>query len=64
MSNCPFCGVMTPAPHESQEGCIEALNAEIARMRTLLSQVQSAAVPGPFEIEDNLDGDPGSDPSR
>jgi hypothetical protein len=55
---------MTPAPHETQEGCIEALNAEIARMRALLNQVQSAAVPGPFELEEDLDGDPGSDPSR
>ena len=34
--NCPFCGVATDVPHESQEGCIEALNAEIARMRTLI----------------------------
>ena len=64
MANCPFCGVMTPAPHETQEGCIQALNTEITRMRTLLSQVQSMVVPGPLEVEENLDGDPGSDPSR
>jgi hypothetical protein len=64
MSNCPFCGVVTPAPHENQEGCIEALNAEIARMRTLLGQVQSTSVPGPLEFEEDLEGDPGSDPSR
>jgi hypothetical protein len=55
---------MTSAPHETQEGCIEALNAEIARMKTLLGQVQTVTVPGPLELEDNPDGDPGSDPSR
>ena len=64
MPNCPFCGVMTTAPHESQEGCIQALNIEIARMRTLLSQVQSAAVPGPLVFEEDFDGDADSDPSR
>lgn len=37
---CPFCGVMTDVPHETQEGCIEALQAEIARMRALLSYVK------------------------
>jgi hypothetical protein len=46
MRICPFCGVSTTAPH-TQEGCIEALNAEIARMRSILEQVQSTAVPGP-----------------
>ena len=33
MPNCPFCGVATDVPHETQEGCIQALHAEIARMR-------------------------------
>ena len=47
MSICPFCGVSTETPHETQEGCIEALNAEIAKMRAVLEQVRSAAVPGP-----------------
>ena len=36
----------------------------IGRMKTLLGQVQSVVVPGPLEYDDNLDGDPGSDPSR
>ena len=40
---CPFCGVTTDVPHETQEGCIEALHAEIARMRELLEYVK---VPG------------------
>lgn len=46
--NCPFCGVDTDVAHESQEGCIEALNAEIGRMRELLLHVRSAAVPEPL----------------
>lgn len=46
MGICPFCGVQTATPH-TQAGCIEALNAEILRMRAILDQVQSAKVPGP-----------------
>lgn len=33
---CPFCGLTQDAPHETQEACIEALHAEIARMRGIL----------------------------
>lgn len=33
---CPSCGIVTDVPHETQEGCIEALHAEIARVRELL----------------------------
>ena len=36
---CPFCGLATELPHESQEGCIAALNAEIARIRHVLESV-------------------------
>jgi len=64
MSNCPFCGVDTATPHETQEGCIQALNAEIARVKAVLSHVQSAAVPGPSLLEEDFDDDPASDPSR
>ena len=46
MGICPFCGVPTTIPH-TQEGCIEALNTEIARMRAILQHVQSTEVPGP-----------------
>jgi len=51
-SMCPFCGVVTDAPHETQGGCIEALNAEITRMRAVLEQVRSAVVPGPHPLDD------------
>ncbi len=33
---CPFCGLVTDAPHETQQGCIDALHAEIARVREIL----------------------------
>lgn len=41
---CPFCGVMTSVPHETQEGCIEALNKEIARVREILELVKDPRV--------------------
>lgn len=47
MSLCPFCGVVTETPHESQQGCLAALSAEIGRMRAVLDQVHSTKVPGP-----------------
>ena len=40
---CPFCGVVTDVPHETQQGCIDALHAEIARMREILETVRPAA---------------------
>ena len=58
MSTCPFCGVVAEAPHETQEVCIEALHAEIARVRAVLDRVHSAAVPGPAaEEESDADAD-------
>jgi hypothetical protein len=42
---CPFCGVVAEVPHESQEGCIAALHAEIGRMRGILSHLRPAGVP-------------------
>lgn len=56
MANCPFCGVETEVPHETQEGCIEALHAEIARMRAVLDLSYSSEVPGPPD-------DPADDPA-
>ena len=47
LSVCPFCGVATEVPHENQQGCLDALGAEISRLRTVLEHVQSAAVPEP-----------------
>jgi hypothetical protein len=65
MMECPFCGVPTDAPHETQQGCIAALHAEISRMRGVLACVRSAEVPGPeFSGESSDDGSargPGED---
>jgi hypothetical protein len=56
MSVCPFCGVMTEVPHETQQGCLDALSAEIARLKAVLDQVQSTHVPEPLPPpEDDLD---------
>ena len=54
---CPFCGVMTDSPHESQERCIAALHEEIGRMRGILATLKPTAVPTP-KAED--EGNPAS----
>lgn len=41
---CPFCGMVTDVPHETQEGCIEALHAEIDRTRNVLASLKPAAL--------------------
>jgi hypothetical protein len=48
---CPFCGLAAILPHESQEGCIHALQAEIARMRHILEQVRHVSLHLPAEDE-------------
>jgi hypothetical protein len=37
---CRFCGLSTDVPHETQQGCIDALHAEITRTRDLLETVK------------------------
>lgn len=44
---CPFCGVATEAVHQTQQACIEALQAEIVRVRRVLAHVTSVDVPRP-----------------
>jgi hypothetical protein len=55
MSFCPFCGVVTETPHESQQGCLAALAGEIQRLRSVLDHVQSAKVPVPPADEEEPD---------
>lgn len=38
MSVCPFCGLATGSPHETQAACIEALHAEISRVREIVEK--------------------------
>jgi hypothetical protein len=33
---CPFCSVVSVAPHQSQQACIQALQTEIAQTRQVL----------------------------
>jgi hypothetical protein len=33
---CPFCGLASEVPHETQAACIEALQAEISRVREIV----------------------------
>jgi hypothetical protein len=40
---CPFCGVPTDVPHETQELCIAALQGEIALMRDMVRRVKDVA---------------------
>jgi hypothetical protein len=63
--NCPYCGVSTDVAHETQEACIDALRAEIRRVRDVLNHVRSAAVPGPVDREETEEqADPAArDPS-
>jgi len=44
VGSCPFCGVTSGAPHETQEGCIAALHTEIGRMRDILANLKPAGV--------------------
>jgi len=57
MPVCPFCGVVTEIPHENQQGCLKALAAEIARLRSVLEHSQSTAVPAPDAPEDGPPSD-------
>jgi len=49
---CPFCGVETDVAHETQQGCIDALRAEILRVRDILQSVRPCDVPGPIETSE------------
>jgi hypothetical protein len=43
VTSCPFCGVGTDLPHETQQACIAALHAEIARMRQVVERLNVPA---------------------
>ena len=52
LNPCPFCGVLADGPHETQEGCIAALNTEITQMRGLLATLKPAGVPRGADDQD------------
>ena len=43
--SCPFCGLSTDVPHETQAGCIAALKREVSRMRDLLDRLKPVGAP-------------------
>ena len=49
---CPFCGLASELPHESQESCIAALHAEITRTRQILENV-TEPLPAPAIAADD-----------
>ena len=49
---CPFCGMATDAPHNTQARCIEALQTEIARTRHVLQSVTEPLRPPLIAEED------------
>ena len=49
--NCPFCGVATDVRHETQQACIAALHAEIARTRRIIDSVTDSRPPGSEQEE-------------
>lgn len=40
MTVCPFCGLATESPHETQAACVEALQEEVTRVRKIVEQVE------------------------
>ena len=51
---CPFCGVATDVPHETQAGCIGALQAEIDRTRRVLQRVTEPLPPPTTSVEEDV----------
>lgn len=49
---CPFCGVVSDVPHETQETCIEALQAEIARTRNVLQTMTEPLRPPAIAMDE------------
>lgn len=48
---CPFCGIVSDAPHETQQACIEALQTEIERTRKILENVTEPLPPASIADE-------------
>ena len=50
---CPFCGIASEVPHETQEGCIRALQAEITRTRQVLESITEPLRPPKITIDED-----------
>lgn len=53
---CPSCGLLSDVPHETQEACIEALQAEISRTRHVLETVTEPLRPPAVALEEDSAG--------
>lgn len=49
---CPFCGVVSETPHDSQQACIEALQSEIERTRQVLTRVGDLSRPARRDVDE------------
>lgn len=49
---CPFCGVVSDVRHQTQQACIQALQAEIVHTRRILEQTSESALPALEEDEE------------
>jgi len=59
---CPFCGVVSESPHDSQEACIQALQSEIDRTRRVL--IQFGEVPTPGGVQPSAKSDRAEEPQE
>ena len=50
---CPFCGIVSDQPHETQTACIQALQAEITSTRQVLEHVTEPLRPPKISIEED-----------
>ena len=50
---CPFCGIVSDHRHETQEACIDALQAEITRTREVLERITEPLRPPKITIEED-----------
>lgn len=48
---CPFCGIASEVPHETQQACIEALHTEIERTKKILENVTEPLPPASIADE-------------
>ena len=49
---CPFCGVVSDVRHETQQACIQALQAEIVHTRRILDRTTESCSPAVEEDEE------------
>jgi hypothetical protein len=64
MPVCPFCGLATNSPHETQGACIAALHAEISRVRKIVGSFKDDEPAETPELRDDSVQPPISPPEE